>query len=405
MSRRGPSPVPWVVGLLLLVGGLYAGAVWLQARGDLRLPVDLPGRSWLRAGTAERDLSGKVALPMAAVDIPAYTRVTRDHLWNRARGDLALVYLDADKVPPTAFRQISQIIGRVVDHDKRAGYVFTEDDFCPEGTREGLVAGVPPGKRMMLVETTRVKGLHGLQPGDRFDIIRTVPVEADADSIARQSGGPYGEQLALELRLANWSRQAEVRVIVRDALVVAPVRTRQRPTAVSSLTQGTRVRHVPVEELYVALEPSEVASLSEAIAVEADVRAIVRSGRPDADQETDTAELTPRSPLAGLLGRLLGPPSEVDDGGGGGRPVPAAHRTGSPDGLAAAPFRLIEVVRDGERRLVTVPARPASPGGEPRPVRATFSSEAGTSFSADTTPPHDRDATDRAAAEPEVDDR
>ena len=41
----------------------------------------------------------------------------------------------------------SQITGRVVDHEKPPRYPFTELDFLPKGTRPGLVAVIPPGKR------------------------------------------------------------------------------------------------------------------------------------------------------------------------------------------------------------------------------------------------------------------
>ena len=81
--------------------------------------------------------AGKVPTYVSRAPISAYTQVKKEHL--------DIVYLP--RVPEVAITDAKGIIGRVLSRDKSAGYVFTEGDFLPQGTKPGLVAGIPPGKR------------------------------------------------------------------------------------------------------------------------------------------------------------------------------------------------------------------------------------------------------------------
>ena len=90
---------------------------------------------------------GWVAIPMSGEMIPAYTQLTRDHFWDAKQGDFAVVYMPPSVVTPEMIRNMGTIVGRVMSRDKPPGYVFTEADFLPQGTRPGLVGGIPPGKR------------------------------------------------------------------------------------------------------------------------------------------------------------------------------------------------------------------------------------------------------------------
>ena len=87
--------------------------------------------------------AGLIPVPTPAKLISAYTRVRRDHLWDAANTRFTVVYLPPRAVTPEMITNIADIIGRVLDHDKEPGYVFTQEDFLPKGTREGLVAGIP----------------------------------------------------------------------------------------------------------------------------------------------------------------------------------------------------------------------------------------------------------------------
>ncbi|HND53185.1 MAG TPA: hypothetical protein PLV92_12335, partial [Pirellulaceae bacterium] len=88
-----------------------------------------------------------IAVPICARPVPAYTKIVRDHLFNSKTGKFAYVYLRREDIKPGTLTSMSEILGRVLVHDKSEGYAFTERDFAPQGTREGLTAGIPLGKR------------------------------------------------------------------------------------------------------------------------------------------------------------------------------------------------------------------------------------------------------------------
>lgn len=281
--------------------------------------------------TQERSTAGLVAVPVAARAIPAYTRVVRDHFWNPQAQRLAVVYLPPTSVTPEMLTRLGDILGRVVDHEKPSGFVFTEADFLPKGTREGLVAGIPPGKRALRVESEKVDGLFGLRAGDRFDLVATLPIDAKGGQSAFDVGGAYGAQLALQARLSNWQKQATVHVLVQNGVIVEPLVTRQVPVFSRSLTQGGITRMRPVQEAVIAVEPDEVARLTEAMAVDARVSTVPRSGQPGDPQDSVTPDLRPVSPFAAPSG--------------------GAAAQGAP----AGPFSMVEHISGGQRGLMAVP--------------------------------------------------
>jgi len=242
---------------------------------------------------------GLIAVLTPARPIPAYTRITRDHLWNPQTGQLSVIHLPPGAVTPEMLRNLSDVIGRVLDHEKTPGYVFTEADFLPPGTREGLVAGIPAGKRAVRLTADEVEGLYGLRMGDRFDLLATLPIEVrGGGSDAFDLAGVYGDQMALEARLSNWQKQATVRVIVQNGVIVEPMTVRGVPTVGSSLRDAGAARVRPVQEAVVAIDPSEVALLTEAMAVDARIMTVPRSGRPDDPAASTTPPLQPVSPFA-----------------------------------------------------------------------------------------------------------
>ncbi len=111
-------------------------------------------------------------------------------------------------------------------------------------------------------------------------------------------GGPYNQEVALQAQLSNWDKQATVRVIVQSAVIVEPMATRGVPTVQSSLTDGATARTRAVQEVVIAVEPHEVALLTEAMAVDAKLTTIPRSGRPDDPVDSTTPDLRPSSPFA-----------------------------------------------------------------------------------------------------------
>ncbi|HXD17397.1 MAG TPA: hypothetical protein VN654_10300 [Vicinamibacterales bacterium] len=293
-----------------------------------------------RLRSSEPSTAGLIPVPTPAKAIPAYTRVRRDHLWDAAHGRLSVVYLPPRAVTPEMLVGISDVIGRVLDHDKEPGYVFTESDFLPRGTREGLVAGIPAGKRAVRISADKVDGLFGLHAGDRFDLLATMPIEASRGSGGQSFGfsGPYSQQLALQAQLSNWDKQATVRVIVQSAVVVEPMVTRAVPVYQSSLTDGASTRVRPVQEAVIAIDPDEVAPLTEAMAVDAKLTSIPRSGRPDDPPNSRTPNLQPVSPFSK-------PESFGED------------ETELAGGEPAGAYKVVETIMGQKRTLTAVPRR------------------------------------------------
>jgi Flp pilus assembly protein CpaB len=294
------------------------------------------------SGPREPSHRGMVAIPVSAMPIPAYTRITRDHLWDGKKGTFASTYIPAGLVTPEVIRNVNAIFGRVMDHDKPPNYAFTEADFLPLGTKPGLVAGIPAGKRAMRVPVEKIPGLVGLLPGDRFDLISTLPIDGSGGG-AIAGGGLYGKQLELQARLTNWQKQATVRVIVQSGDVVQPMTTRQVPVANNSLTNGLIVRTKPVQEVVIAVSPYEVAHLTEALAVGAEISCVPRSGRPDDPRDSITPESSPWSPYGGTVQR----PSSNEAAG---------TATGAP-GLYGAGFTPIETIAGNKREIVATPVK------------------------------------------------
>lgn len=290
------------------------------------------------AGPQEPSTAGLVPVPTVAGRVSAYTRLTRDHVWDARNGRLAVVYLPPRSVTPEMLTKVSDLIGRVLSHDKAPGYVFTESDFLPKGTREGITAGIPAGRRALRITADKVDGLYGLHLGDRFDLLATMPIDSKGGGAQSFNfAGAYGQQLALEARLSNWQKQATVRVMVQNGIIVEPMSTRGVPTVQSSLTDGAQTRVRPVQEAVIAIAPEEVAKLTEAMAVDAKITAVPRSGRPDDRIDSRTPELRPVSPFSESRGGAL-------DGDG---PGPAAQ----------GPLRIVETIMGQKRELTAVPRR------------------------------------------------
>jgi hypothetical protein len=175
-----------------------------------------------------------------------------------------------------------------------------EEDFFPRGTRPGLVAGIPAGKRAMRVESERVFGLQGLERGDRFDLISVIALEASGGNVA-SAGGIYGAQMELQASLQNWKKQATVTPIVQNGMVIEPVGVRNLPTTSSSIMRGQQTTAKPVLEVVIAVEPEEVVRLTEALAVNAQLHCLPRSGQPEEDPKVSIPFHKPRSPFSGGL--------------------------------------------------------------------------------------------------------
>ena len=136
-------------------------------------------------------------------------------------------------------------------------------------------------------------------------------------------------------------------VIVQNGVVVSPITTRFIPTSSSSLTAGQVNGTRPVQEMIIALAPSEVAPLMAAIRLEADLTCVARSGHPDDPAES----LTP-----GLPGTDDAANQEQAAGPAGASLLPAGYEDQN--------MTVIETIVGGERVLTPVPRAPGTEADE-----------------------------------------
>lgn len=277
-------------------------------------------------GNSNRARPGTVAVPVSGVAISAYTEITRDHLWDPKAGQMSVVYLPQNEDRTGIATEVGAIIGRVLRRDKPSGYVFTEADFLPKGTRPGLVAGIPAGKRAIRVDVERVLGLQGLQRGDRFDIVSAIPLESGREPFLGR--GDEAAKAEFHARLNYWRKQATINPIAQNAVIVEPAAPRSASTTRSSLLRGQSSSSRTTVEAVVALTPEESVQLTEALAINAQIVCLPRSGRPDDD---------PSEPL---------PPQKM-------RPQPPVQKVPGGTGAPAVPRRvLIETINGTKRQMV-----------------------------------------------------
>jgi Flp pilus assembly protein CpaB len=268
-ARSRPQRVSrWVVALLicLFVPLAVAGAV-----GTLWAFGKVDPTSWFSAH--DQLPPGYVPVLASGVKIPAYTKITRDHLLDPRTGKWAFVPVREAEIPKEAILSPNDVIGRVLNHDKSPNYVFTERDFFPKGTRAGLSGAIPPGKVSLTLERTKIQGIAGLQQQDRVDLTATIPVETP------KGGGNMAKGFLQEAQIAAMEKLARVRVLAKNAVLIEFTQHDKSVTS-RSISNGTQVKKVPVEEVVIAVDPEEVAPIQEALSTDVAISCVVRSGQP-----------------------------------------------------------------------------------------------------------------------------
>ena len=355
--------------LTALIGGLgwilYLRISGQALRGPFGLfpaPAELVEASSPTSGSSITPAKeGKVRVLISAREIEPYARVTRDDLFDTQRGLFSFIDLDEEFVEENGILVgAGEITGRVMGRSKRPGFAFTETDFLPKGTRPGLAGGIPPGKRALRIDVELVRGIIGLNLGDRFDLVaardlenrRTSGLGEGADT-SQSFSGVYSDLLKSGRDGAAGEgprgrlKRARVDVIVQNGVVVSPITTRFIPTSSSSLTAGQVNGTRPVQEMIIALAPSEVAPLMAAIRLEADLTCVARSGHPDDPAES----LTP-----GLPG--------TDDAANQEQAAGPAGASLLPAGYEGRDMTVIETIVGGERVLTPVPRAPGTEADE-----------------------------------------
>ena len=164
---------------------------------------------------------------------------------------------------------------------------------------------MPPGKRAFAIAADKLAGARGLQHGDHFDLLVGIPLGLDKN-LASGSGWLPASSPGAALHL---EKQAEIRVVAQDAVVVSPVFTPKFAPAAASMTASKDMAdsmEKSAEEIVIAVAADEVDRLAEALTVGLKLTAVSRSGivRPNLapSEQPTTAEkpLTDLRPLANV---------------------------------------------------------------------------------------------------------
>jgi hypothetical protein len=262
-----PATTFWLMGAALVVLGTLGSVAVLAALGVVELPF------LRKSAPPARSYEGLVAIPISARAIPLHTKVTRDDLFDAKTATLKVVHLPPDQVRPTMLTRLEDILGRVLRRDKTAGYAFTEDDFYPRGTRPGQSAGVPPGMRAVALDTEKLHGaISGLKAGDRFDVVATVQPEGPRLGARTAPVLPPG--IAAAEAPAHPLQRPHVKLVVEGGVVVTAL---PPPPKKGSKETRTRKDH----EIVVGILAGEVPQLEAALASNARLTVLARTGQPE----------------------------------------------------------------------------------------------------------------------------
>jgi len=187
-----------------------------------------------------------------------------------------------------ALMSVDDIVGRVLARDKNPMLAFREELFLPKGTRSGIAGGIPPGMQALTLDATKLEGVHALKSGDRVDLMATIPDEHLPRFGGSDKSRLPGAALVVSPSGSREKTAGEARLLAEDAVLVTPVRARAEPIRSNSLTQGTQVRNMPVQEVVLAIHRDDVPGLTEALALDVELVCIAHSGRPDGQPKETT---------------------------------------------------------------------------------------------------------------------
>lgn len=202
-------------------------------------------------------------------------------------GEVVFILAGGQEIPHSrvdelggAILNINNIIGRVVKQDKSAGIGFSETNFFPQGTREGIAGATPPGMRALTLPAERLIGVHSLQRGDTLDMVASIPV----DQLDTFDASQFGASVNTRPRAAN-ADASEARTVAQDAVVLLPVSPRSALRNSSPPSQSPP-RGKPVEEVVIAFTEDDVPIISEALEMGGTINCLVQSGRPETSDDS-----------------------------------------------------------------------------------------------------------------------
>lgn len=220
-------------GLLMLLVAVIAGA----------LAVLLALR-WMTQQNGNRQ-----QVAVANIDIELGSRITPEMV--------RLVNWPRESMPPGAFGAAEQLDGRVVLSAVRRGEPLLESRLAPVGSKGGLSAVVPEGKRAMTVRVNDVVGVAGFAlPGTYVDIM----VNTQAEGSQR-----------------NDKDRTISKIVLERILVLAVAQEADRDTTKPRVVNAVTLEVTPTEAEILDLARS-VGSLSLVLRNQADPKAAATDG-------------------------------------------------------------------------------------------------------------------------------
>jgi hypothetical protein len=282
--RSGKVVVPLL--MAILIGGVGA-FVTLTALGQINVdfgPIaSLFGQAPADDQQADQPASrateppdGWTAVLITTREIPPFTQITREFFRDPTSGDptdlMYTIYPEEKLSEVRSSQSIGTIAGRVTRMTIAPLTVVTESALFPPGTRPGPAAGVPAEFSMLTIEANELRGIDSLLIYDRFDILATFPARASASRPATAGRGIETLVSRDALSDVEAAPEPEVVLVAQGAMVIEPVFKDEG----SSRSK---------ERFSFAASPDELASLQEALAHGATLRAVARSNHPDADRK------------------------------------------------------------------------------------------------------------------------
>jgi len=321
---------------LVTLGLTISAVIYTAVNGELKIPfidgaVFAFGKEQQDAA-APTPVSGSVDVYCSPRTLPAYTKITREHLLTE-NGSSTIPVIKQAVETSGLYRAdpegTQRLLGRVLKREKKMYYAFSEADFLPKGTRPGPSAGIPPGQRGVWVDVSKVNGLAELMAGDLIDLVaataETKKAELNTTVLGNLTDTVMQARLEAAASKAAKGSATSSWVVARGAQVITPIRSRPRPGA-----NAKRGSTETIDEIFLAMAPDDVAKLGQALAQKVTLLAAPRTNQPNAEPQ-EIADAMPADATAELRKALLG-----DDG-----------TTGS--------FGMVEVIRGANRETVTVP--------------------------------------------------
>lgn len=230
---------------------------------------------------AEKSREGLVPVPKTLVAVRAFDKVKREDIFDLSLGDDSYFWLPKAQVDahPEWVKSVDQVIGRVMARDKSTDFVFKESDFLPEGSRTGLIGGVPIGKQGFFLDADKIPGLRFLKKGDRFDLLINLPEES------RDSSAEYGLLMGgIKVRDGKPIPVNGIRLLAQNAEVIA-LTTNKSMTTRGGLSfepkdaNGRELRSDKQERVLIAISPQESVPLTEALGSEFQIHMVIQSGQ------------------------------------------------------------------------------------------------------------------------------